>query len=47
MKTNITIEKESYWKLREIKARLRCTTWDEMVNKIYNMVFADEKRNQS
>ncbi len=43
MRTSISIDKESYWKLKEVKARLRCETWEEFADKVYGMVFGDEK----
>ena len=46
MKTSITIEKESYWKLKEIKVKLRCSTWDELIDKVYKMVLKSEKCNK-
>jgi len=47
MRTSISMEKDAYWKLKEVKARLRCNTWEEFADKIYDMVFRDEKHNQS
>jgi len=43
MKTTITISKESYWKLMEIKVELRAMTWDELIDKIYKMVVKQSK----
>jgi len=35
----ITISDESYWKLMEIKVKLKCGTWKEMINELHKMVF--------
>jgi len=37
-RTSITLSKESLWKLKEVKVRLRCDTWDEFVDKLYRMI---------
>lgn|GEM_PF-2046634 len=44
MKIGISLSKEAYWKLVEVKVRLRAKTWDEFANRIYEIVFKDEKR---
>ena len=31
----ISIPEESYWRLIELKARLRCRTWRELIDIIY------------
>jgi len=41
MRKAISVLEESYWKLLELKAKLRAETWDDLVNKIYNMVSGD------
>jgi len=33
--TSIPITKETYWKLLELKAKFKCSTWDELIEKIY------------
>mgnify|MGYP007105790411 CR=1 FL=1 len=43
MRKGISLLEESYWKLLKVKAELRADTWDDLVNKIYDMVFRDEK----
>ena len=43
MVKKITISDEAYWKLMELKAKLRAETWDDLIEKIYKMVFKDEK----
>jgi len=35
----ITISDESYWKLMEIKVRLKCVTWKETISKLRELVF--------
>ena len=42
MRTSISLDKESFWRLKEAKARLRCDTWEDFAEKIYEMVFADD-----
>jgi len=34
----ITIKDETYFKLLELKAKLKVKTWEELVNKIHEMV---------
>ena len=42
----ITISDESYWKLLEIKVRLKCRTWKETINKLHKIIFEpDSTRN--
>ncbi len=43
MVKKLTISDEAYWKLMEVKVKLRCETWEEFANKIHKMVFKDEK----
>ena len=31
----ITLSDDSYWKLIEIKTRMRCRTWKELVDKLH------------
>jgi len=33
--TCIAINKENFWKLTELKVKLRCPTWDDFIKKIY------------
>jgi len=39
----ITLHDDSYWKLQELKAKLHCTTWQELVNKLYD-ICAEKRR---
>ena len=32
--TSITIKEESYWKLANLKVKLRAKSWDELIDKI-------------
>ena len=34
----ISIPDESYWKMVELKVRLRCRTWRELIDKLYKLV---------
>jgi len=43
MRKSISIQEESYWKLMELKAKLRADTWDDLIEKIHKMVFKDEE----
>ncbi len=43
MAKNLTLSDEAYWKLKEVQVKLRCMTWDELVDRIHRMVFEDEK----
>jgi len=36
----VTISDESYWKLMEIKVKLKCATWRETINELHKLVFA-------
>ena len=31
----ITLADDSYWKLLEIKTKMRCQTWKELIDKLY------------
>jgi len=31
----ISISEEAYWKLKEMQARLRCSTWNELVEELW------------
>ena len=42
----ITIPDDSYWKLLEIKVKLRCGTWKETIDKVHNLVFEPDSRKQ-
>ena len=35
----ITISDESYWKLMEIKVKLKSRTWKETINELHKLVF--------
>ena len=43
MVKKLTISDEAYWKLMEVKVKLRCETWDEFADKIHKMVFKNEE----
>jgi len=43
MVKRIPISDDAYWKLLKLKAELKCETWTDLVEKIYEMVFKDEK----
>jgi len=43
MRKSISVQEESYWKLMELKAKLRAKTWDDLIEKVYEIVFKDEK----
>ena len=52
MPKNITLSDEAFWKLKEVQVRLRCMSWSELADKIYDMVFnesdeSDEKNEQA
>ena len=34
----ITIPEEAYWKLMEIKVKLKCRTWKDLANKLHTKV---------
>lgn len=38
MRKSISIQDESYWKLIELKAKMRAKTWDELIDKIYKVI---------
>jgi len=39
---SITFREDKYWKLLELKARLKARTWDELVDKLYDLVVSHE-----
>ncbi len=39
MVKRIPISDDAYWKLLKLKAELKCETWTDLVEKIYEMVF--------
>ena len=46
--TSIPITKETYWKFLELKAKFKCSTWDELIEKIYPILLKTiEKRNDN
>jgi len=51
MSKNITLSDEAFWKLKEVQVRLRCMSWNELADKIYEIVFgeggSDEKNEQA
>jgi len=40
---NKEVQEGSYWKLMELKAKLRAETWDDLIEKIYEIVIRREK----
>ena len=52
MAKNVTLSDEAFWKLKEVQVKLRCMSWNELADKIYEMVFnesdvRDEKNEQA
>ena len=49
MPKNVTLSDEAFWKLKEVQVRLRFMSWNELADKIYEMVFgeSDEKNEQA
>ena len=49
MVKNITLSDEAFWKLKEVQVKLRCMSWNELADKIYEMVFgeSDEENEQA
>ena len=43
MVKKLTVSDEAYWKLMEVKVKLRCETWDEFADRIHKIVFKDEE----
>ena len=43
MVKRIPISDDAYWKLLKLKAELKCETWTELVEKIYEIVIRYEK----
>lgn len=43
----ITLSDDSYWKLLEIKVKLKCRTWKEVTDELYRIVFEAEKCGRS
>ena len=43
MVKRIPISEEAYWKMLKLKAELKCKTWTDLVERIYEMVFRREK----
>jgi len=41
----ITISNESYWKLMEIKVKLKCGTWKETISRLHKLVFEPNSQN--
>jgi predicted CopG family antitoxin len=37
----ITISDDSYWKLLEIKVKLKCRTWKETIYELHKLVFGN------
>ena len=38
MKKSLSIGVDAYWKLVELRAKLRAETWDDFVDKVYDLV---------
>jgi len=34
----ISLHEDKFWKLLEVKAKLKARTWDELVDKLYDLV---------
>jgi len=34
----VTLQEESYWKLQEMKAKMKCGTWKELIDKLYDKI---------
>ena len=43
MVKRIPISEEAYWKMLKLKAELKCETWTDLVEKIYEIVIRREK----
>ncbi len=39
---SITFREDRYWKLLELKAKLKARTWDDLVDKLYDLVMRYE-----
>ena len=39
----ITLQDDSYWKLLEIKVKLKCGTWKETIERLYKSVLNQQK----
>jgi len=47
MPKNVTLSDEAFWKLKEVQVKLRCMSWNELADKIYEMVFGEgDKRDE-
>lgn len=42
MRKTISIMEESYWKLMELKVRLRAETWDSLIDKLYEVITSEQ-----
>jgi len=40
---NLTISKESHYKLYEIRGRLKATSWDDLIAKLYKLIIEKEE----
>ena len=40
--TQLSIKKEDYWKLAELKAKLKVKTWHDLITKIYEIIMEGE-----
>lgn len=38
MVKKVTLDDESYWKLRELKTKFRKTTWKELIEEMYKRI---------
>ena len=43
MVKRVPVSDEAYWKLLKLKAELKCKTWTELVEKLYELVLKNEK----
>jgi len=39
MKKRITIAEDAYWKLLKLRAEMQCKNWEELIEKLYDLVF--------
>jgi len=45
--TCITITKEAFWKFLELKAKLKCSTWNDLIEKIYSILIKEIKEKEN
>jgi len=42
MVKKLTVSDDAYWKLLEVKVRLRCESWDDFADKVYKILGVGE-----